>query len=317
MDKFELIIPTIPVDYEMCISNLRWFFEFLPIKGITFIGSDEVGEKVKNTKDNRLHFIEENSIYSLKTVKEIINKNTNGNKEDIRRAGWYYQQFLKLLYSYQCEEEYYLIWDSDTVPVHKVTMFGEDGRPLFDMKTEYHVPYFCTIEKLFGLKKTIDKSFISEHMLFSVPIVKKMIQEIERNTQLKGQDFCEKVLNVVAETGYTQLAFSEFETYGTYVLNRYQEVYGLRDWKSLRRGAWYFEKQQLNKELSNWLSGYYDAISFEKGSVKKKVPAAIMQSKNVRKVISARTFEHLHNMYFAIGRPIMRGVRNLKRILRR
>lgn len=139
-----------------------------------------------------------------------------------------------------------------------------------------------------------------------------MIQEIEQNTHLKGHDFCEKVLNVVAETGYTQLAFSEFETYGTYVLNRCPEVYELRDWKSLRRGAWYFEKQQLNQELSEWLAGYYDAISFEKGSVKKKVPAAIMCSKTVRKVISARTFEHLHNIYFAIGRPIMRGVRYLK-----
>ena len=76
------------------------------------------------------------------------------------RIGWYFQQFLKMGFanSKYCNE-YYLSWDSDTLPLSRITFFEEE-HPIFTMKKEYHKPYFNTMYKLLGLKKTVGFSFI-------------------------------------------------------------------------------------------------------------------------------------------------------------
>ena len=48
-----------------------------------------------------------------------------------------------------CQENYYLIWDSATIPVKEVKMFNNDSKPFFDLKTEYHKPYFITMKRIF------------------------------------------------------------------------------------------------------------------------------------------------------------------------
>ena len=48
-----------------------------------------------------------------------------------------------------CQENYYLIWDSDTIPVKEVKLFNNDSKPFFDVKREYHKPYFITMKKIF------------------------------------------------------------------------------------------------------------------------------------------------------------------------
>ena len=45
-----------------------------------------------------------------------------------------------------------------------------------------------------NLHKTIDKSFISEHMIFDCHYVIKMLEDIESNAAVKGKMFWEKIL---------------------------------------------------------------------------------------------------------------------------
>lgn len=81
-------------------------------------------------------------------------------------TGWYYQQFLKMQYARMCKDKYYMVWDGDTIPCRRFSMFSEDGKPYLDLKHEYHGEYFNTLAKLIpDLHKCIGKSFISEHML--------------------------------------------------------------------------------------------------------------------------------------------------------
>ena len=104
-------------------------------------------------------------------------------------AGWYYQQFLKLQYARVCQDKYYMSWDGDTVPCKDFSMFGDDGRPYFDLKHEFHEEYFTTMNKLLpNLNKTIDKSFISEHMIFDCHYVIKMLEDIEKNAAVKREN---------------------------------------------------------------------------------------------------------------------------------
>ena len=53
-------------------------------------------------------------------------------------------------YSKICKEKFYLIFDSDTIPVKEANMFSEDGKPYFDINNKYYKHYFETMEKNFS-----------------------------------------------------------------------------------------------------------------------------------------------------------------------
>lgn len=180
------------------------------------------------------------------------------------RTGWYLQQFLKMGYACICNDPYYLVWDADTLPLKPITMFFPDGRPVFDMKQEYHPPYFQTMESLFAgtVGKTGDASYISEHMIMSVDYMKQMLAEIEDNDALPGTRWFEKIMHAVNAEDLAGSGFSEFETYGNYVETRHPGAYHYRELKTFRRG-----EELLSSNVSEAAKQYvfqtYDTISFE------------------------------------------------------
>lgn len=95
------------------------------------------------------------------------------------RAGWYFQQFLKMGFALSpYASDYYLIWDADTLPTSPLTFFDEEGRMLLARKTEYHTPYFDTMQRLIGMGKSVDFSFIAEHMIIKTEYMKLLINNI-------------------------------------------------------------------------------------------------------------------------------------------
>ena len=258
-----MVVPTIPKDVGKLLGNVDLFFSFLPICQICVVGSSEVSNLLPK-EDNRFVFCHEDTILNRGKLYSFINKRID-NEKSYFRFGWYYQQFLKMAYANICEDEYYLLWDSDTVPVKEVEVINQLGQPVFDYKTEFHKPYFDTIELLFsGLKKQINGSFIAEHMLINVSIMRSLIAEIEKNN-MTGSLFCEKIISAIPDGKLSSLSFSEFETYGTYVTKKYPNVYVLRKWKSMRFGGFFYKENDiLKKEDLIWLSKHFDAISFEK-----------------------------------------------------
>ena len=288
MEKMKLIVPTIPKDVGKLLQNLDLYFKFLPINEICVIGSDELETLLPS--DYPIVFIDEKELVDFNAIKNLIVKRTKKNEAG-SRAGWYVQQFIKMAFARICQADYYLLWDSDTVPLKPVNMIEED-RPVFDCKTEYHEAYFKTLEKLFpNLRKCIKGSFISEHMIIKTSLMRQMLNEIEANVNLDGANFAEKIINAVAVEELTGSGFSEFETFGTYVYSRYLDAYGLRKWKSMRFGGFFFDcGKGLSEETVNWLSSYYDAISFEKGDDISAV-SRIVGSLEYEKKFKANTLE--------------------------
>ena len=86
-----------------------------------------------------------------------------------------------------------LSWDSDTIPLNNISFF-KDGKPLFTMKQEYNKPYFDTLKKILNLEKSVDFSFIAEHMMFNKDIMNEMLNKINLS-KVHGQDWIEKILN--------------------------------------------------------------------------------------------------------------------------
>lgn len=206
---------------------------------------------------------------TYQTIKEKI-KQQIGNEDAANCTGWYFQQFLKMAFCTVCSDENYLVWDSDTIPTKEVIMFNEKGKKYFDIKNEYHEPYFYTMNRLLPkLLKKNNYSFISEHMLFETNIMKELIVKIEDNLELEGTCFWEKIISAIRTEDILKSGFSEFETYGTYVEHFYVDKYTIRKWHSLRKGTIFYKN--VTKEQLKYLSYKYDAVSFENHEKHKKL----------------------------------------------
>lgn len=261
---YPCIMPSIPEDYIRARASMSYLFDFLPIDRIIFIGPDSLKSLIENDKKFfPIDFLDESELLPLKTVKKIYDPLLSSTSlKSISSVNWYYQQFLKMAYSKICESEYYLCWDSDTIPMRKIDMFSAAGKPYFDIKPEYNSSYFITLQRLFGYNKVIEGSFISEHMLFKTDFMLELINEIEK-LDFDGKFFYEKILSAIGSDNL-KLGFSEFETFGTFVAMRHQSDYMLRHWKSFRNTNFFIDRSQLIKEDIDWLSKDYDAATFEK-----------------------------------------------------
>ena len=251
-------------------------------------------EDAKTVKyGSRLGFINENDLIAFDDVHGIIADKMKpilkGRELPRGITGWYYQQFLKMEYSRLCEGEYYMSWDGDTVPCKKVVMFNEAGIPYLDLKHEYNELYFTTMGMLIPeLKKFIEPSFISEHMLFNCDIVKRLIYKIESNDTIRGNRFYEKIINCIPLEDIQENGFSEFETYGSFVCLTSPQTYKLREWYSFRLAGEFFDPETISDDDYEWLGRDFDAISFEKGMTVREDHKNLFDNKVYQSKLSAR-----------------------------
>jgi len=179
---------------------------------------------------------------------------------DINRVGWYFQQLLKLgfaLTSY-CRG-YYLTWDSDTLPLSRLCFF-QDGKPLFTSKKEFHQAYFNTMYRLIGVGKLAPYSFIAEHMMFRRDIVQELIRTITGSESGKSN----WVENIIKACDFSESVhcFSEFETYGTFCMLRYPDLYGTQ-YLNTFRSAGLIRGRYINDFIIERLAVDLDIASFE------------------------------------------------------
>ena len=266
--KVSLVVPIIYNDFYKILYNLEYYSNFIDgIKNVIFIGNEEIEKLIQKNKFSLylpINFINEKNLLDIDKIKKLITKR---NKFAIKRSGWYIQQFLKMKYCMVCQDKFYLIWDGDTIPIKKVKMFNNNGKPFFDVKTEYHKQYFITMKKIFPkLGKKYKYSFISEHMIINTRLMKNMINKISANNNLLGDTWYEKIINSIDSQDLSKSGFSEFETYGTFVKEYYKKFYDIRPWKSLRlkTSLLNLNPKFLPDNYIKNISKYYNAISFEK-----------------------------------------------------
>lgn len=133
-----------------------------------------------------------------------------------RSFGWYLQQILKIEYCRQTGAEYCLVWDSDTVPLEALDFLDERGRIYLTKATEYHRPYFYTIEELFGVPAPAKTSFISQHMFVKCASMRAMCRMIEQRHNVRC--WTDAVGDILEKHPDKANLFSEYETYANYML---------------------------------------------------------------------------------------------------
>jgi hypothetical protein len=218
-------------------------------------------------------------------VQEIIEK-LGG---DIGKTGWYFQQFLKLAWAYQYVEDDYIVIDADTIPLSELSFIDSNGKYIFTKKTEFNKPYFDTIENLFcgKVKRVGNYSFVAEHMIFSSLIVKEMLNQIMNNTTLCGDNFYEKILEAVGAQNLKQSGFSEFETYGNYIMTYYPEKCVIKSYRTQREAVYILGDSPSDAQLK-WANESYDIISIEVPGYGPTIITLLTKSPLFRAIFSMR-----------------------------
>jgi hypothetical protein len=294
---FEVMLPVAPKDISKLDLSVPKILENICPQKIVIIAAKQFKDRIP--KIDKVEFIDEDQLIenlTMDNVKRIMIEI----KGTDTRSNWYFQQFLKMAYAFQCSTSYYLIWDSDTIPLRNIQFWKNiDGveRCLFGEHHNSHQPCLDTLNTLFNgkVKRLFKKSFIVEHMMINQKVMKEIIHDIEMNDQLQGKCFYEKILYAVNKKDIEYGAFSEFETYGNYVLNFYPEMYAIRKLKAYRQGGMVIEQSQINNEVLNWVAKDYDTVSFEELHGYNRI-FTFLRKKGVpciqRKKVSFKTYQY-------------------------
>lgn len=253
-----MIIPIKASDFKYIERLMPLVKENINPKEILVISSKEIAEKCEYLG---IKFVNENKLIPNLDF-DILKHKLHDLKIDTSVTGWYFQQFLKLGFSLICKTKYYVSWDADMLPIRKINLFDENGKPFFTLKKEYLQRYFVTLKRLLNIDKTRKESFIAEHMVFDVNLVKEMIDDIQKIAD-NNATFWENILYATLPEAHNDaFAFSEFETYGNWVETKHPEAYVMRKLNMFRHAKYYFGENPKNKEIA-WAAKDFDTLSFE------------------------------------------------------
>jgi hypothetical protein len=175
-----------------------------------------------------------------------------------KMTGWYIQQFIKIKSASQfAPNDAVLIWDSDTIPLRPINFINRDGSMNYFVNSEYHEPYFNTINDILHLSKQITPSFISQ----CFPLYSKFAVELIND--LGGYD--KWIYNIMKYLDISSdCAFSEYETLGTYIKYHHPEHVRI-DWTPWERDG--YKRLFWSKDIPDLIaktSFHFPYIAIEK-----------------------------------------------------
>ena len=235
---FELALFTIARDLPLLSLGLPYLRHFLRPERISCVASASciAGIRAAGVGDG-ISFVDEDRVVaglSLALVRSLLEER-GGNPG---RAGWYFKQIALLAYAMRAETgTHYLVWDTDTIPLGPVPLFDGEGRVLLSAKRAYHAPYFATLEKLVGYGRAGTHSFIAEHMMFDRDCVRHLASRILGGGEFDGEAFARRIMAAVPSGALSASGFSEYETYGNFMLRERPGSIAIRRIASIRHGA--------------------------------------------------------------------------------
>lgn len=247
--EFDIIICVGPQHQEIVQKTINAIFIHFEFDNLWIIANQQIIKNIQEdlTRNKKIKFISEDSLIPNVTI-NTLNDYFLHREQDTNRAGWYYQQFLKMQMSSILESSYYLIWDADTIPLQRIDFFDNDSA-LIQTSSEYHKPYFETLSRLLKLEKALQESFITEHMMVMTSVMNNLIQEIQSINPSKPWPLI--VLDNIDNQNLSKSGFSEYETYGTYLWKQTSSKFKLREQKlkTYRHGTQLFSSTPSTQAL--------------------------------------------------------------------
>lgn len=250
-DKIDVVIPYHEKDseiIEMCITGC--------VNNVHNLGNIYVVTKSTDLAFDGAQVIDEDKLFNDGLNKKYIESRWSTENPDlVWRSGWFFQQFIKIGCSYAISNlsEHYLVVDADVVFLRRVHFF-KDGRTLLAKTTEYHKPHFNCCEMLLGESINREHAFVAHHMPMCKSIVCELLDGIEKRFNKTWYD---AILDNIDNE--KNLIFSEYETYGHYLENRYPEKLVVRRLRNVQR----FKVRHLLKVFLN-LADYATIHDYKK-----------------------------------------------------
>ncbi len=252
-DSIDVIIPCIYKDkntLNLCIEGIRKNCQ--QIGRVIVISPECYTDQAEWFDEKQFSFSKQDITYYL--AKQNTEKAQSASIQ--RRAGWYFQQLLKLYASYVIPDlsPNILLLDSDTVFLHPITFLTPSGNGIYNVGQEWHKPYFSHMDRLLpGLKRVYNPhSGICHHMLFQRPILEDLFHAVESQ---HGMDlwkaFCLQVNLDEFESGA-----SEYEIYFNFAFSHTNQLQ-IRPLKWAESSAFYETKDKYQQEGYAYVS-YHD-----------------------------------------------------------
>lgn len=206
-------------------------------------------------------------------------------------AGWFFQQFLKMAYSFICKREFYLSFDADCLLIRdlKIDKVFLNAMPT---KIDINHPYFMTIQKLLNIKIDIAHQYMCEFMIFNKNIMQDLCKALNANNPTL---FYEPIIRLVS-SNKDKYSFSEFETYANFALS--YDVYDIRYIPVYRCGGrFYSEIPSMSDSLLKDFAKVYYLLQFNHWD-KPVSFAKILHNRFLRKILG---FKNLMRIYYYFG----------------
>lgn len=221
MNRIDVLIPVIEKDLDVlphAIDAVRKQVRH-PL-GEIFIVAPQSAKIRDLCSARKCSFVDENSVLPL--TKKDLNYTPTRNNVTVDRSGWLFQQLLKLSGDTLGSSDGLLVLDADTVLIHPHVFEYNDKSILF-CRTLYYRPYFSTYKKLLGEEAPGPAQslfFVSHYMYFK----KKRLYELKKFIASRhATNWYMAILNSMNKRQWD--SFSEYETYGNFMLKNYpQEI---------------------------------------------------------------------------------------------
>lgn len=229
MSKMNAVIVAHRKDIEtldLCIEGIR--------NNIVDVGKDVIVVSEAQFTDNAIWYDEQNFPFKIPDVAAIVGE---------KRAGWYFQQLLKLYSALILPgiSKKIVIVDADTIFLNKVVLDG------FSIVNTMHKPYFDHMDLLLpGLVKQVNYSGTVHYMVYSQHIISDLMKRVE---DIHQKFFWETYLDCINPKEYKRAGASEQEiyfhftlmNYGNYKLQRMKcaIVYNLSDIENYERQGYH------------------------------------------------------------------------------
>jgi hypothetical protein len=180
------------------------------------------------------------------------------------RRGWYLQQLLKLeALSRARHLDRVVIWDADTIPLKDISFFDSQGNCRYFFGSEYHLPYFENIDRLLGLDKAHQNSFIAQNFPIKGNQIQDFFSYIERRHQSKWWDAVIDSIDFDEPSG-----FSEYEALGTFVCSFENIPLNMQPGTWSRDGSQQWVSKQIRSKKAPKRGGF-DYVAVELWTQKK------------------------------------------------
>ena len=244
----DVVIPCVAKDLEVleqCIQGAKNNFE--GIRRIIVVSPERYTNSAEWYDEAEFPF----------SIRDIAEELVSNKKEALvflkngERAGWYFQQLLKLYAPLVIPgiSSNVVVLDADTIFLKPVKFLNNKNGGLYGIGREYHLPYFKHMNRLIpGLSKVYPQySGVCHHMLLQRDVIQQLFHTIETIYQKEAwKAFC----NLVDPATLPFSGMSEYEIYFNFIFTtsdqmsirplRFQNISRLSEVKKYKRQGYDF-----------------------------------------------------------------------------